>query len=73
MRFCAVSLTVRFADFETKTRDNTLREPAADSATLEHRASQLFLPFLDKPDNPQKKRVRLIGARGKVINTWLAE
>lgn len=59
----AIGITVRFSDFETKTRARTLVEPASDAATLNFEALKLFLPFLDKRENPRQKAIRLIGVK----------
>lgn len=59
----AIGITVRFSDFETKTRARTLAEPASDSGTLSFEAFKLFLPFLDKRENPKHKAIRLIGVK----------
>jgi len=61
--FRTISITVRFHDFETKTRAHTLDKPTADITALEHQALQLFLPFLDSRENPKKKLIRLFGMR----------
>lgn len=58
-----VAITVRFDDFETKTRAHTLAEPASDEKTLYFEALKLLTPFLDKRENPKNKMVRLIGVR----------
>jgi DNA polymerase IV (archaeal DinB-like DNA polymerase) len=66
--FRSVTITVRFADFETKTRCHTLREPIAANELLESEACKLLLPFLDSRENPQHKKVRLVGVSvGKLI------
>ncbi len=62
-KFRTVSITVRFADFETKTRARTLKESVQDQKILETEALQLFLSFLDRRENPRKKLIRLIGVR----------
>lgn len=61
--FRTVSIIVRFSDFETKTRAHTLPKPAADLKTLEYQSLQLFLPFLDRRENPKRKLIRLLGVR----------
>jgi DNA polymerase IV (DinB-like DNA polymerase) len=61
--FGSVTITVRFADFTTKTRSATLAKPASDAATLPFEAMRLFAPFFDKRENPQRKDIRLIGVR----------
>lgn len=58
-----IGITVRFSDFETKTRAHTLPAPANDSATLYFEALKLLMPFLDKRENPRGKAIRLIGAK----------
>jgi DNA polymerase IV (DinB-like DNA polymerase) len=62
-QFRTVVLTVRFADFETKTRAHTLPVPAGDPAALQGEALTLLEPFLDGPKNPRRKLIRLLGVR----------
>lgn len=57
----SVEVTVRFFDFETKTRSKTLPSAADNYETIWHQALSLFLPFLDTRENPYKKPVRLLG------------
>lgn len=61
--FKTVGITVRFADFETKTRSHTLAKPASDPRILQVEALKLLLPFLDKRENPHLKPIRLIGVK----------
>lgn len=61
--FKAAVVTVRFSDFETKTRTRTLPQPASGLKTLEFEAVRLILPFFDKRENPRGKSIRLIGVR----------
>lgn len=61
--FRTVVVTVRFADFETKSRAHTLSAPAADGATVVFEALKLLMPFLDRRENPRGKKIRLIGVR----------
>ncbi len=64
--FKTVVLTVRFSDFETRTRSRTLSAPVPASRARErirHYALQLLLPFLDARENPRRKKIRLIGVR----------
>jgi len=61
--FRTVVLTVRFADFETKSRSHTLALPAGDRATLHREALKLLMPFLDRRENPRRKLIRLLGVR----------
>ena len=69
--FRAVTITVRFADFTTFTRSVTLPEPAsagaAARATLRFQALRLFMPFLDRRENPRGKSIRLLGVRVEKI------
>jgi DNA polymerase IV (DinB-like DNA polymerase) len=61
--FRSITITVRFADFTTKTRSATLAKPANDAATLQFEAMRLFAPFFDSRENPQRKDIRLVGVR----------
>lgn len=61
--FKTIAITVRFSGFETKTRMHTLKEPSDAQKVLEFEALKLFLPFLDKRENPKNKKIRLIGVR----------
>ncbi|MFO0775590.1 MAG: DNA polymerase IV [Nitrospiraceae bacterium] len=58
-----VVLTVRFADFTTVTRSRTLPRPLSETRQLESEALKLFLPFLDRRENPHGKLIRLVGLR----------
>lgn len=61
--FRTVAITVRFSDFETKTRAHTLEKPVSSFEKLYFEALKLITPFLDQRENPRKKSVRLIGVR----------
>lgn len=67
--FRTVTLTVRFSDFETKSRSRTLKNPVsagngeAALTLLKQEALKLFVPFLDRRENPRRKPIRLIGLR----------
>jgi DNA polymerase IV (DinB-like DNA polymerase) len=61
--FRTVVVTVRFSDFETKSRSHTISKPTGSSKDLEVEAMKLFLPFLDARENPRRKLIRLIGVR----------
>lgn len=67
--FKTIILMVRFADFETKTRRRTLDVSCGVSNTktairlLKAETLKLFLPFLDKRENPREKHIRLVGVR----------
>ena len=61
--FRTIVVTVRFSDFDTKSRAHTLSEDADDVITLKFEALKLLLPFFDSRENPRKKSFRLIGVR----------
>lgn len=61
--FKTVAITVRFGDFETKTRAHTLKQVVGSRKVLESEAIKLLLPFLDSRANPRRKMIRLIGVR----------
>lgn len=56
-------LTVRFKDFETKTRSRTFQTPVTSSNALSFEAMRLLMPFLDGRENPRRKPLRLVGIR----------
>jgi DNA polymerase IV (archaeal DinB-like DNA polymerase) len=61
--FRTVVLTVRFADFETKSRAHTLAAATGDPGVLQREGLKLLMPFLDRRENPRRKRIRLLGLR----------
>lgn len=61
--FRTVVLTVRFADFTTKSRAHTLTGATDDQAILRREAMKLMLPFFDRRENPHRKLIRLLGLR----------
>ena len=61
--FKAVAITVRFFDFETKSRSRTLARAADSASVLHFEAMKLLTPFLDTRENPRRKSIRLIGVR----------
>ncbi len=61
--FRTVVLTVRFADFETKSRSHTLAIPASSLNVLQAEAMNLLRPFFDNRGNPEGKCIRLLGVR----------
>lgn len=61
--FRTVVLTVRFADFETKSRAHTMPVPSNDHGVLKREGIKLLMPFLDRRENPHRKRIRLLGVR----------
>ncbi|MEK7076775.1 MAG: hypothetical protein AAB967_00935, partial [Patescibacteria group bacterium] len=68
LSFKTVVLTVRFADFETKSRSRTLETPVGSFAALQGEGMRLLLPFLDARENPKKKLIRLLGVRVEKLN-----
>ncbi len=58
-----VVVTVRFADFDTRSRAHTLASPTDSPRTLRFEAMKLLMPFLDCRENPKHKLIRLIGVR----------
>lgn len=61
--FRTVVATVRFSDFETKTRSRTLHRRLSRLNQLEFEAMKLLMPFVDGRLNPKRKLIRLIGVR----------
>ncbi len=61
--FRTVVVKVRFSDFTTLTRSHTAPKPLATVESLRGEMLRLFLPFLDQRENPQRKKIRLIGVR----------
>lgn len=66
--FRTVTVTVRFADFQTSNRSRTIRDGIRidhDDAPrrLKEEALSLLLPFFDARENPRGKAFRLIGLR----------
>ncbi len=67
--FRTIALTVRFADFDTRTRSRTTKngilvDGNGDALQLiQKEALELLLPFFDRPENPGGKAIRLIGLR----------
>lgn len=66
--FRSIGITVRFSDFSTKTRIVTLskliaaNDPTARD-TIQFQALRLFMPFLDRRENPDYKAIRLLGVK----------
>lgn len=61
--FRGVTVTVRFADFTTKTRSVTLDAPRSAISDLQFAVLCLFMPFLDQRENSNRKAFRLLGVR----------
>lgn len=61
--FRTVGLVVRLADFETKSKAFTMKNPIRSADEMFTVALRLLLPFLDRRMNPKLKKIRLIGLR----------
>ena len=61
--FKTVTVTVRFEDFETKTRAHTGKKIYKTKSEIKQEAMKLILPFLDARENPKNKSIRLLGVR----------
>jgi DNA polymerase IV (DinB-like DNA polymerase) len=65
--FKTVVLTVRFADFETRTRSVTSKKIIKTAKALEQSVLALLFPFLDRQENPRMKKIRLLGVRAEKL------
>lgn len=63
--FKTITLTVRFADFETKTSSRSFKGGISknNKKIFEIEVLRLLLPFFDQQSNPRRKPIRLIGVR----------
>jgi nucleotidyltransferase/DNA polymerase involved in DNA repair len=67
--FRTLTVTVRFSDFETKSRSRSFKNGVAlggDGAALDlvkQEAQALLMPFFDDRENPRGKAIRLIALR----------
>lgn len=66
-RFRTIAIVVRFSDFQTQTRSHTIERASDEASVLEKESLQLLLPFLDKRENPKKKKLRLVGIRAEKL------
>ncbi len=64
-RFKTITLTIRFADFQTLTSSKTVKEGIGknDKKKFDVEVLKLVLPFLDARSNPKRKLLRLVGIR----------
>jgi nucleotidyltransferase/DNA polymerase involved in DNA repair len=62
-KFKNITITVRFADFETKTSSKSFKEGINQKKVLKLEVLRMLMPFLDKRSNPRNKLIRLIGVR----------
>jgi DNA polymerase IV (DinB-like DNA polymerase) len=63
-----VVATVRFADFTTRTRSYTPKNSITDSKSLAFHGVRLISPFLDRRENPEEKKLRLVGLRAEKLS-----
>ncbi|MBI4134109.1 MAG: DNA polymerase IV [Candidatus Terrybacteria bacterium] len=63
VKFKNIELKVRLASFETRTRRVTLRVSSSSARIIENNTLRLFLPFLDRRENPHDRAIRLLGVR----------
>lgn len=63
MGFRTAVFTVRFADFQTKQRSVTVKRTLSSQRDLEMKALKLLLPFFERKENPERKKIRMIGLR----------
>ena len=63
--FKTLTITIRFADFETKTTSKTFKDPLTKLHLKKFHLEilRLVLPYLDPRANPRQKPLRLIGVR----------
>jgi DNA polymerase IV (DinB-like DNA polymerase) len=61
--FRTVTVTVRFTGFVTVSRSRTARIALTGPDALQAEVRRLLEPFLDGPENPKGKTIRLIGVR----------
>jgi len=59
--FKTVTIVVRFADFTTKNRAHTLKSYTSSLSVFKTEAIKMMLPFFDRRENPNLKKIRLIG------------
>lgn len=62
-QFRTVTITIRFADFQTISHARTTPTPFTSRQTLIHEALRLLLPFLDRRKNAHGQKIRLVGVR----------
>jgi DNA polymerase IV (DinB-like DNA polymerase) len=65
--FRTVTITVRFENFTTLSRSETVAAPVTTAADLATFAERLLTPFLDERENPKRRRIRLIGVRAEKL------
>ena len=67
--FKTIAITVRFANFETKTTSKSFKESFTKSTQKKFNLEilKLVLPYLDSRSNPRQKPIRLIGAGNSAL------
>jgi len=66
--FSRISISVRFSDFTTIQRSQTLSKPISNKRDLEFLVIKMFLSFLDSRENKKRKAIRLMGIRLEKLN-----
>ena len=66
--FSRISISVRFSDFTTVQRSQTLLTPVSNKKDLKFLALQMFLLFLDSREDKKRKAIRLMGIRLEKLN-----
>ena len=61
--FRTLVLTVRFDDFETKSRSKTFSIETLAKGKISEKVLAMLMPFFDKRENPQGKKIRMLGFR----------
>jgi DNA polymerase IV (DinB-like DNA polymerase) len=61
--FRTIGIKIRFSDFATKTRAHSLASLTHDKKIMRREVQRMFLPFLDKRENPKRMAIRLIGVK----------
>lgn len=61
--FKRVALTMRFANFTTKTKSHMLAKPESTLRVFRFQIMKMLLPFFDHRENPNHRKFRLVGVR----------
>jgi len=67
--FRTVTITVRFSNFETKTRAHTFERPTKNKRELAIVALNALLPFFDARENKKRMKIRLLGVKVEKLST----
>jgi len=66
--FRTMVVTIRFEDFQTRTRSYTFKKVISNLKTFQFESFKILAPFLDKRENPKHKLIRLVGVRIEKLN-----